>query len=353
MSVALVIERIRTSVEANELAAVPTVPIAPVTTCGDLLRPWSSVYPGIDEPEEDMSRDLFFGGRGSLVRHRFTPRPRRSRRPLPIPRSIVGSPKLISPGLFHSVQGIWDWYTKKGSANTALLACRFDDAGLYKFLQALFDETAPIWPLHCSLEMIFEGDNLTELPGIRLMLPHFNYEEEGAGCVEAFLSGVDGIAWIMKSVEEQLHGLTEKDRALIATVGYTRLAQAYALYPGQKTYDIDMLENWGETFFGKVQKRFPRQMETNWPLISGDSGYDAEVTIRSSEDIEFCFAYADAYYDLMDYIPNPCEFESNDDGIAETFAKELCNVWRKTPNKPPAEKAMTPRPLTEVFQENV
>jgi hypothetical protein len=351
MNATVIIDRIRERLAAGGLTAMPApaASVAPLTTIGDMLRPWSEVYPNTEETEEIETYNLFENG--SLTKVTFRPSPRMSLRPMPAPRKIAGNAKLIRPGLFAAVRAIWDWYGTRNSANPALLAEPITERGFLSFIEEFRDEAEGWgWPVCCPLDQLFEEcSSVTSLPGVCLSLPFWHYEEDGVGIIDGFLSGTDGIEWVMRYTQDRFEAFSAKDKALVDKIGYARLAMAYAQFKGKKTYDIVKLENFGDTFFGPVKEKFPEQMKTDWPVITDD--YEAAlVRITRREDIEFCFAYVNAYYDMRDAMPDPYDFEQNAGGIAEQFAHELCEVWRKTRKKPAAEEPARPNPLTEVLQ---
>ncbi|HOI17218.1 MAG TPA: hypothetical protein PK036_12840, partial [Geobacteraceae bacterium] len=116
-------------------------------------------------------------------------------------------------------------------------------------------------------------------------------------------------------------------------------------YPGKKICDLRKLANWHETYFGDVLKKYPTQMGTDWPIISGNGGVDADIYIESMEDIEFALAYWHAWDKMMGAFPaDPYMFESNDDGVVDRLIQEICRVWRKqkgtTSAKKPAGKTL-------------
>lgn len=350
MGVAVIIERIRSSVSAGALIEVPdAAKQLQVSTMADLLRPWEEVFFGVPrpDPDDDASPHSIYGN-GGLRNPRFIPRPRLSLRPPAPPQKIAPPAGRITDGLFAAVHGIWAWYQAEGKATPELLAQPFDEEGFYSFVDPLLQVSYAYWPMCCPLETLFEEVSIRELSGIHLMIPHYHHEDEAAGVVEAFLTGSHGIGWLMAYYHknEELT-LSPRNEALIKEVGFERLVEAYMLFPGKKSVDLLRLENVEDTFFAEVVQRFPLQWRNDgnyWPIISGNYGEDCEVWIRSKEDLDFIMAYAKAYYKMMAAMPSPCDFEENLDGVASDFAKELCKVWRKVGNHlfvgPPAPKLL-------------
>ncbi len=336
MSVALITERIAASIIAGKLPHKPDNVTVDQLTMADLLRPWGEIFPGQSYAAE-RNRNLF--DYGKLRKPHFTPLVRRSRRPLCAPRHSLAPAKLVSPGLFASVRAISDWYLQEGVAEYDLGDHPFNKDSLEDFIEPLRSRGEEYWPLSLPIENLYWDGSLSGLENISLMLPHFHYDEECAGMVEAFLSGAGGIEWLMdhyNGISEFLD-LPDEDRALIKDVGFGALADQYALRSDGRTYNLELLENHQDEFFGPVWKAFPEQEkreDIEPSIISGESGTDAEVIIMDSLDIDFCLAYAKAFYKMVDAMPDPRSFEENDLGITETFAHELCEVWRADHGQP-------------------
>jgi hypothetical protein len=327
-------ERIRSALSAGTLKQVPDCSgFARVDSMADLLKPWEEMFPGAELIGEEESRDVF--DRGGLRRPKLTPRPRRSSRPLPAPRSIAASPRTVSPGLFTSVQGIWEFYQARKTADAGLLQLPFTDTGVNAFIQPLFKEVSDWYPLFIPLEMLFEEYALADLQHIHLMLPHYTYEDESAAVVEAFLTDADSVASLM----EHYHSLSEfmelpqQDEQLIGQLGFEELVKGYEQYRGAKSCNLDQLLNGPDSFFDSLERNYPVQMKGGWPIISGNSGYDCDVTITCAQDIQFCLDYAAAYERMISAIPDPYDMETNECGTTEEFVHDLCEVWRKSNHK--------------------
>jgi hypothetical protein len=339
MGTAVIIDRISAALAAGELKpASNSTMFKPISSMSDLLRPWGEMFPGVDLDNEGEIRGIF--GRG-IVRHgpNFTPHRRLSRRPLPPPRLISASPLVLNPDLFQSVGAVWDYYNSKEKADSSLLECAFTNEGITLFLEPLCRELSDYHPLEMMLEDMYCA-RLSDLDGFRLMIPHYTYEEESAATVMAFLSGPESIAGHLTYFfdEQDRYGedsrleLHPKDLAIIEEVGFVKLVEAYAEFQGEKTCDMAKLSQWYEFFFDPVIRRFPEQMEDDWPIVT-DGGMDTDFRILSREDIEFGIAYSQSFFDLINAIPDPDAFEYNTGGATETFIHELCEVWRKTNGK--------------------
>jgi hypothetical protein len=353
MSVALIIQRISEACAADIIKPLPEVSSIPqLTTMGDLLKPWESVYPGSTAPEDD-ARDRGIFGYRKLQRPMIIPRARRSYRPLPAPRRIAPQPKLISPSLFNSVQGIWAWYQSRGQATDQLSVAPLNGAGLGAFLEPLWSVCSDYYPLGIYLEDCHIDTDVVGMDGFCLMLPHETYEEEHSGIVEAFLRGTDGLHWLMQNFYDERTNfdieLPDKDCGLIEDVGFEEILKCYAAFQGKKTVDLVYLENWDQNFFGEVSEKFPEQWSHDWPIISGGNSADNELPITCAADIDFALAFANAFYKMIDAIPTPWEFHENSDGITETFIHEICEVWRKV-NRKRAVKWTSPKLHTLSYQ---
>lgn len=341
MSPSAIIQRISAALAADALKLLPEVrSVVPVLNMGDLLRPWAEVYPGADPELETEGRDLFCWG--GLCKPHFVPQPRRSARPLPPPLVFPPPVRLIGLGLFASVRGIWDYYQNVGKAAPALLTPELDSDSLQAFIQPLWEELSGYWPLCCPLETFPENDLDAARCGIPLTLPHYVYDQEESGVVEAFLSGPGEVESILSYLIDQdgFVQISPLDSKLIRDVGLGPLLEAFADYPGEKSCDLRQLANCWDVFFGEVKKRFPVQMENDWPIISGNGGLDADIYITSKEDIEFAIAYYYAWCEMLDAFPAPpYDFEQNDGGVVDRFVHEICEIGRKLklPRKPKAK----------------
>jgi hypothetical protein len=352
MASPVIIERISAAIGAGELKQVPNSAIfRPVSVISDLLRDWSEMFPGVELNEEGSdTRDLFAWGR--LRQPKLTPKPRQSRRRLRPPRPIAASPCTISPGLFASVKGIWDYYRTKGVDDDKLLQEPFEENGMQRFIQPLWDEVSNYYPLFVLLEVLFDDCNLRDIASINLLLPHYTYDCDEAGAVEAFLSGAEGLTWLMTHYHKDNNlGLPPKDEALIKEVGFGPLSVTYVTYPGEKSCDMLKLENISESFFAGVAERFPARWAEEWPIISANGGVDNELHITCREDIEFCIAYADAWEEMMGSMPDPYQMETNDGGICGDFIHEMCEVYRKVRGKKPVKWKSPVKTLAEIYGE--
>lgn len=346
MSVSLITERIANSIGAGELLPmVDAKEFKPVETMADLLRPWQEMFPCLDVNEEGdiVSPFDWF----SIRRPAFRPQVRRSFRPLPAPRPIASRPQPpCKPGLFMSIQAIWEFYQEQGQDDPKLINCPFSDDNVQAFVHPLYLKACDYWPLNAPLEELYFDCGAAELLGIHLMIPHYVYDDEAAGVVEAFLSGPGTLASHLHYLHKGANWeIPEKDQSLIQEVGFDKLTENFANYNGKKSCDLIALENWFETFFSEVERKFPEHGAGNYPIISGNGGMDADICIRSKADLDFCFAYADAYYEMLNSFPEPTAFEYNEEGEAETFVHELCEVWRKVNGKR-SVKWVTPKKQT-------
>ncbi len=343
MSVAIIIDRIRASLAAGELAPKPKEVLGGrQLVMGDLVRPYAEVFPGIDflqDGDDWDCKDIFGWGPDCLRKPgRLNPSPRRSLRPLPAPRRTAAPVRLVNPGIFISVAGIWDWYQAKGLAVPGLLDGPFTRKALAEFVEPLWAAVSDYYPMGVGLEDI-GCDNVLDLRGICLILPHTSYDEESAGVVEAFLSGVESIASMITEYHDRdaFLDIPAEDEALIQEHGIVEIIRCYADFQGEKSVDIAKLDDFGNTFFGKVWQRFPQWETTELPIISGNGGDDAEIPIRSAQHIDFCLAYADAYEEMMAAMPYHFDFEYNEDRVVDRFVHELCEVWRRVHGLPSVE----------------
>ena len=250
------------------------------------------------------------------------------------PRKITPVCGKIKYRLHSAINGIWEWYQAGGKAAQELKDLPFDEEGVRKFIDPLYHSVWDYWPLHCPLEMLFEGEqSLRELDGIHLMLPHLTYDDEYAGVLEAFLSGAHGIGWLMAHYHKSGSlALSPKDEKLIKKVGFEKLAEVYVADPRGKSVDLLKLENLEEGVFADVAARFPERWSNGGngiPIISADYGDDCSVWITCKEDIDFCLAYAECWAAMKGAMPDLEEFEQNTDGLADKFAHELCTIWRR------------------------
>lgn len=344
MSAALIIDRIRASLAAGELAPMPDPAAAlSIRTIGELLGMW---------PDGCVLAD----STTYLRKPRFTPRPRRSGRPLPPPRRVVAATKPISGRLLASMSGIWSYLEATGKAAPDVLQVPVASGGIEKIVDLLSVAVADYWPLGSCLEdYTIDDRDLASQDGVCLILPHLTYEDEAAGVFEAFLSGYQSVhAWMESAYDAMQHDpfdlvLPEKDHALIKKVGFAALLETYAGYAGEKAVDLNRLENFWEAFFGKMVAEFPRQSNREWPIISGNGGQDLDLVITSAEDIRFALAYARSWEAMLSAMPDPWQLDQNDNGETEIFIHEVCNVWRKANNKR-ALKWTSPKQQTLAFR---
>lgn len=331
----MIADRIRTSLETGQLRQLPDpATFQSIEKMGDLLRHFEEMFPGVILDED--------GNMGALRRRslKFVPQPRRSARPVPLPVKMPPMPQPdCRPGLFRSVQAVWEWYQEKDKAAARLLEHTFDEEGLTSFLDPLFETTRLYWPLGARIDDYGFEEPVASMEGFSLLLPFMTYDDECAGTVEAFLSGAEAIASRLSSLhldKPQLADrieLPEADEKLIAKVGWAVLMETYAKFPGEKSVDVLGLENWGETHFGWIESRFPEHADVSYAVISGDGGSENDVWIHAKSDIDFCLAWAESYYKMMDAFPDPQDFDYNEGGITETFIHEVCEVWRKENGK--------------------
>lgn len=356
MNVSVIAERIGCAVSAGILLPKPPeLQVGPLTV-GDLTRPYGEVFPGVEMIPAGTgagTRDVFGWGSGHLLKpRRLQPSPRRSRGPLPAPRPCTAPRRLLNPGLFASAGGVWEWYQRKGLAKSEMLAMPLTVQSVTDFVAPLWDELSDWNPLGIFLEEFGES-SVFDAAGLSLLLPHTSYEEEYAGVIEAFLSGPDTLASLLtEMIANHDLELPPGDRALIAKQGFVKLCQHYADFPGEKACDLVKLENFGTTFFGKVYQRFPEWEAEDPPVISGDCGRDGcEIVIASAETIDFGIAYAEAYFEMMNAMPDPYRFAFNEGGATETFIHELCKVWRKGHGKRAKKRTHPEAPtLAEYFK---
>lgn len=349
MSVAVIIDRISTSLAAGELAPSQEPSEAVVlATVGDLLRPWDEVYPGCRQVEDDV-RDLSGWGPGHLQKPRFHPQPRVSRRPLPLPRRIAPPRKPIGPALFESLSAVWQWYLRRGLAAPELPLNTLNAEGLNAFVQPLYDATVDFYPLCMCLEEFGYGDSLHHLGGVCLILPHYFWEDEAAGVFEAFLSGWEGLDWLLRELcgRDDFLNVPEEDSALVKVVGCSDLARCYAEFEGKKRLDVVRLGDWTKSYFGDVTRDYPQYDVEQIPVIVSDP-HEVEAYITVPEDIDFCLAYAKAYEAMTADMPYPFDIEHNEQREADELVHDVCEVWRKKHRK---KSIPLGRTLVEVFRE--
>ena len=347
MGTSVIIERISSSVAAGCLRPFPAVSaFRPVQKLSDLLHPFEEMFPGI---VLDGNGDTPTGFRWRSPK--FTPQPRRSSRPVPAPARLVPMPRPdCRPGLFLSTQAIWEWYQEKGFATPDLLEQGLSADSLQEFLEPLLQQAAN----YCPLEEICSLCGIEEMEGFHLMLPFYSYDDDCAGMVEAFISGPVSVASHLSYLYESRPGVTETadpielpppDDKLIAEVGWSGLTEHFARFQGCKSVDLVSLEDFWQTYFGEVVAKFPEHASVDYAIISGNGGEENEVTIHKKSDIDFCFAYSEAYYKLMGDFPDPQAFDYNEGGAAETFIHEMCEAWRKDNRKRPV-KWVSPKSQT-------
>jgi hypothetical protein len=333
MSVAVLIDRISLSLSEKRLSVLPDrASTVPVQTIGDLLRPWGEIYPWCDEGR--------YGSKNHCleVRPRFEGTRRRSRRPLPAPRKLTASHKLISPELFESVHAVWDWYQENGYADEQLLQEPCNGMGLSKFVENLWTRASDYSPMDMFLEEIGEQTRLIDLNALHLMLPCYSYQDEGGGVLEAFLTGVHGLHGLLEHVlvpsENPEFDLPKQDRKLIEEVGLQTLVQTYYDNDAIAGVPLKKLENLDENFFSEVKEKYPDLYDRDFVIIAGDGGWESELNIIDKTDIDFAFAWSEAYQSMMSVMPDPyCMLDNSMEGTAETFVHEVCEVWRKVNGK--------------------
>ena len=333
MGVAVVIERIRVALDNGKLSEVASeTRFKPLLTMGDLLQSWYDVFPGMELPEEgeDVHELRESRAGGVKCRPKFTPYPKRSARPLPPPRALLPTPKLVHPGLFRSISAIWEWYGIRGHADDGLLLQPFSDEGFFKFTDHLTTVLSDYYPLGCELENLVE--HVTDMGTLCLRLPVYSYDDEGSGVIQAFCEGADGIAWLMANFSKTHEwDLPKSDRKLIEEHGWKLLANAYANFAGKKCYDLGKLEDTETSYFHEVKARWPERLDHGVVII--DDGWGDSVDINAPEDIEFALTFAEAWNGMECDLPSGTEFENNEGGVVAEFAHEICNVWRKVHGK--------------------
>jgi len=334
MGVAVIIERITEAVAGGVLSVMPDrATTVPVKEMGDLLRPWQEIYPW-------CARDNCGNVISSKIAgtQHFEPTQRRSRRPLPAPRKLVASHKLLSPDLFKSVRAVWEWYLANGLAKEDLLQAPCNGASLSAFVDDLWTRASDYYGLGMHLEDIGEHTPLTSLECLNLMIPCYSYQDEGGGVVEAFLSGVSGVHSLLEHILGESEGLEielpRQDLKLIGEIGLQALVQAYHDYDGERTVDLKKLANVEESYFAPVVEKFPKYWEMEFAIIDGDGGWDNDLTITKKEDIDFALAYSEAFAAMDGAIPDPyLMWDNTQEGTAEIFIHEVCEVWRKVHGK--------------------
>ncbi|HBG07692.1 MAG: hypothetical protein A2075_09215 [Geobacteraceae bacterium GWC2_58_44] len=348
MGISVITERISSSIAAGCLRPFPAVStFKPLEKLSDLLHSFEEMFPGI---VLDVRGDSPADYKWPCMK--FTPQRRRSSRPLPAPARLVPMPRPgYRPGLFLSIQAVWEWYQEKGHATPELLDQGLSSDSLQTFLEPLLQTAGNYWPLGCGLEDIGCLCPIEEMEGFNLMLPFYSYEDDCAGMVEAFISGPVSLASHLSYLYESKPDgadsieLPVPDDKLIAEVGWSGLTKHFARFQGRKSVDLVSLENFWETYFGEVVANFPEHASVEYAIISGNGGQENEVWIHKKADIDFCFAYAEAYYKLMGDFPDPSCFDYNEGGAAETFIHEMCEAWRKDNRKRPV-KWVSPKTKT-------
>jgi hypothetical protein len=352
MGVSVLIERISSSVAAGYLRPFPDASaFKPIGKLSDLLYSFEEMFPGIVLDAKGKAPSDF-----RWRSPKFTPQPRRSAHPVPAPARLVPMPRPdCRPGLFMTTQAIWEWYQEKGFATPGLLDQEFSMDSLEDFLVPLLREAENFWPLGCGLEDLSCFGNIQEIDGFHLMLPFYSYDDDCAGMVEAFISGPTSVAshlsYLYKSKPDggDAIDLPPPDDKLIAEVGWHKLTEHFARFQGRKSVDLVALEGFWEHYFGDVVTRFPEHASVEYAIISGNGGSENEVWIQKKTDIDFCFAYSEAYYKLMGDFPDPQNFDYNEGGAAETFIHEICEAWRKDHRKRPV-KWVSPKSQTLMQQ---
>lgn len=330
MPTALIIDRIRASLAAGELAPIPQPSAAvSLTTIGDLLRPWDEVFPGLRRGDDD-ARNLFSYGKNSLQKPKFHPQPRRSRRALLPPRFIAAPVKSVSPELFTSFQAIWEWYTTKGLADPALLTKSVSTAGINGFVMPLLNVVSDHYLLGMCLEEFGCSDDIYNLGMPSLILPHDFYEDEHAWVIEGIFTGAHGLDWVLRELttREGFLKISAKDRKLIKEISCTDLAQAYFDYEGEKAFPLDKMEDWTTTYFGELAAKYPWASLDTIPLICSDV-QECEVYIERPEHIDFAIDYAEAITAMYGTLPDLSAIHENAEGAADQLVKEVCAIWRK------------------------
>ncbi|CAK0774919.1 conserved hypothetical protein [Gammaproteobacteria bacterium] len=335
MNAAVIIERIQGAVERGSLRPiVERTAFAPLETMGDLLRPWEECFPGVASVEEGEDAEDFKTNRRTMSRirkPRFTPQPRRSRRALPAPRLISAAPKLVHPGLFRSISAVWEFYKAEGRDKPELVEQPLSFDGMHAFLDPLWRVLSDYYPLFCDIENVGSDGPVNEMDCLTMMLPNFDWNDEGIGVVEAFLSGPSAIAGMMGHFDGTfIWDLPKPDQNLLAKLPWDELTITYRDASGKKSYDIWALENFEENFFAKVKERFPGQYANGFDIIA--EGYENTVVITCAQDIEFAIAYAEAFECLSAALPDWNSFEHSSEASGK-FAHELCNVWRRANGK--------------------
>ena len=348
MGVSVLIDRISSSIAAGCLRPFPDASaFRPVGRLSDLLHPFEEMFPGIVLDGAGKAPSDF-----RWRSPKFTPQPRRSTRPVPAPARLVPMPRPdCRPGLFLSIQAVWEWYQEKGHATPELLEQGFNMDSIQEFMEPLLQAAGKWWPLGCGLEDISCFGQIAELEGFNLLLPFYSYDDDCAGMVEAFISGPTSVASHLSYLYEskpdggEAIELPPPDDKLIAEVGWHGLTEHFAKFQGRKSVDLVSLEGFWEAYFGDIVAKFPEHASVEYAIISDNGGQENEVWIHKKTDIDFCFAYAEAYYKLMGDFPDPQTFDYNEGGAAETFIHEICEAWRKDNRKRPV-KWVSPKSQT-------
>lgn len=335
MTATVIAERICAAIASGLLEpVVEKYAFEEISTMSDLLRPWGAIYLGVEPPELEDDPEKFASRRGhKLLKPSFIGKPQRSPRPLPAPRRIASTPKLIHPDLFRSVSAVWSWYEEKGYAAAHLTGLPFNLEGMRKFTEPLLDDLNQYYMLGIDIDNIGGFNFVSDLQCLELRLPQISYDDPGAGVQQAFLEGAQGLQWLMPHCMENNDdwGLPASDLKIIGEIGWFHLAETYQKAPGKKTYDLAALEDVEETFFKEVKATYPDRFDQGIILI--DDGWGESVPIGCKEDIEFGIAFATAWEEMYNNLPHGEDFENNSCGMTANFAHELCSVWRRANGK--------------------
>jgi hypothetical protein len=326
MQSAVIIDRIAEAITQGKLTPlVEDGGFCQITTIADLLRPWEECFPGVAWGDQHNEK------RVTVLQPTFTPVPRRSRRRVAIPHPIRPRPFIVSSSLFNSIAAIWDYYLLHDKADKKLLELTCSDKDAQAFIDPLSELLGYFWPLDCCLEDICGNGPLLTQKGIYLRLPSFSYDEEGAGVVEAFISGARGIQGLLEFVDNNEDwDLPKQDLKLIEDAGWGELCSYYYESAGKKVYNLKKLEDpWG-SYFGKLQLDYPEQY-SEYAQDLFDNGGVEEVLICGPKDIDFCKGYAECFEALLTDLPDYGSFEEVDE--MTNFAHEICNVWRRMKGK--------------------
>jgi len=328
--------RIETALVAGELHEVSLTPKANLRSLlyREVLRPYEDVFGVPARPEGFTSPNV-----GSYYGPRFRPMPKRSQRPLSLPKKGLAAPlKEDFQALWESLKGVMEFYQDEKIDIPVLEAPLASQDAFAKFMEPLIDQLP--WPMdEWTMHSLEENSALEQKWGIHLALPFMHYDDEGSNSWMAFLEGVDSVAGLADEIyDERQEDFDQKDRDLIAEQGWLNIVKTYYDSPleDEKHCDLKALDNRAESLFRPLFEKYPFAESLHITLAGMEP---SDIPTLSKEHVHFAIDYADTWENLCAINPGGYDFECEDGAVS--LLRNFLKVYRM-------EKGLEPVPYDEM-----